>query len=522
MFRDKKVGICISNYVFDEKSLDSIKRCVQSILLNSSYVDTIYITDDSSPYLPVFEYYESLREENKVHIIRNHKNRGIASMKNLGLRLLSDFDYIILVDNDVFFKKGWDDFYLNGLETTQLESVHLSNIFNDNLPYKVEKIGNYQINYHTKYQGVFMCITKNAYKKVGGFPLLPERYGAEHYNWQVRLSKSLNMEKCIIDFDGGKNYIDFEHRSSSFETEDIKLKQAIINGNASDVILESGVIYMENEIDKESNDKDISIIIPFRLSSWDYKHTNNNDRLLNLMFVIDYYKSILPNAQMVIVEQDKKPFINKMLRSDVEYLFLKNNSVFNKSWAYNCCAKTVSNPYLIFMDSDAILKSETIIKGVKKLKNNFSIYKPYFKFLDLTKDLSFLFKNNMKFDWQDHHLKSRCEHDMWFIGGCVFARRKDFFEIGGFNEKFRGWGAEDDEFISRSRIMTNCGRTEDHDNLYHMYHMQTQDASPMHPLYQSNFNELHKVKSMDKLTLTNYINNELIPGMGNINKYENE
>lgn len=523
MFKGKKVGVSISNFVFDNLSLVSIKRCISSILAYSEHVDVIYITDDASTHRSVFQYYDTL-DQQKVRVIRNHKNRGIAAMKNLGLRLLSDCDYMILMDNDIHVNKGWDSFYIGGMEETGIESVHLSNIFNDNAPHRSIVKNGYKMNYHTKYQGLFMCISKNAYEKVGGFPLLPQRYGAEHYNWQVRLSRALGMEQCVIDFEGGKNFIKFEHRTSSFDTARNKEKQAIINGNASDVILNSGVVHIENEIDKDNICNDVAIIIPFRLASWNWQAGENKDRLSNLLFSIDYYKSIFPNAEMVVVEQDKQPVVNQYLRPDVRYMFLKNGSTFNKSWAYNCAAKVIDKPYLIFMDSDAILRSETISAALLNIRSeNCSVYKPYVKFLDLTPPMTTLFKQDMRFSWRENALGSRCAHNPWFIGGCVICKKKEFFQIGGFNEKFRGWGGEDDEFMGRARSLTHCGRIEGAlNNIYHMYHMTTRDASPNHELYQKNLNELAFIGGMHNAQLVEYVTKEMIPNMANPEKYANE
>jgi GT2 family glycosyltransferase len=522
MFNGKRVGVCVSSFVYDQVSLAQLKKCIGSLIVNSKLVDDIYITDDCSTYNMVWAYYSDL-SHGKVRVVRNHRNRGIGAMKNLALRLLGKCDIKFLIDSDVSVRAGWDDFYCRGLLETQHSSVSLCNIFDDNQPFRREKIGTYQVNYHSKYQGAFMCFTQEALNRVGGFPLLPQRYGGEHYNWQVRMAKSLGMEPCVIDFDGSRRFVENDHRHNSFITAHEKEKQSSVNSRVSDAILKTGVISMPIEIDASGERGDgVAVIIPFRAASWSWQGADNGDRTANLLTVIDYYKSVLPNAEITVVEQDKEPVIESKLRGDVKYLFLKNKSTFNKCWAYNCAARATERPHLVFMDSDAILRPETVHFSVGQLQK-FAVYKPYVKFLDLTAPLAIHFRNAMKFTWNDHTLGQRCAANDWFTGGCVMVRRKEYFEIGGFNEKFRGWGGEDDEFIARAMALVPAGKISGvNNNLYHLYHFVPKDSTPSHPMYDENLAELRRIGSLNNAQLVEYVKNELTPGMGNPAKYANE
>jgi glycosyltransferase involved in cell wall biosynthesis len=522
MFDGKRVGVCISSFVYDRHSLQQISQCVTSFLANSTFVDEFYVTDDFSPTRFAYEFYNDIRARG-VRVVCNHKNRGIGAMKNLALRLLSRCDIKFLVDGDTHVKKGWDEFYCRGLQVTKHDSVHLSNIFNDNEPFRQERIGDYTVNYHSKFQGAFMAVTKSGVERVGGFPLLPQRYGCEHYNWQVRLSRSLGVEPCVLDFAGGNQFVFNDHKPDTFITAYEKDRQSRVNGDLSNSLLRNRMNYMENQIEANGErGDDIGIIISFRAASWGWQGEQNNDRTANLMTVIDYYKSLLPNAEVLVVEQDKEPVIQTKLRGDVSYLFLKNKSTFNKCWAYNCAAQKLDRPYLIFMDCDAVLRPETIYASVIQIRHH-GVFKPYVKFLDLPESYAAQFRNSMTVSWSDHNLGQRCAANEWFTGGCVMVRRKEYFQIGGFNENFRGWGGEDDEFIARARALVPTGRISGHgNNLYHLYHFVPRDATPDQPRYQANLDELNKVGSMNNAQLVDYVKTQLIPGMGNPEKYANE
>ena len=98
-------------------------------------------------------------------------------------------------------------------------------------------------------------------------------------------------------------------------------------------------------------------------------------------------------------------------------------------------------------------------------------------------------------------------------------------EIGGFNELFRGWGGEDDEFSLRARKLAGTGKIVHGDqydfNLYHLFHNRTTDCTEKQSGYQHNLRELRKVESMGVPELKHYIHVHLA-GQGNVDKYRRE
>jgi GT2 family glycosyltransferase len=458
----------------------------------------------------------------RVTVVRSAVNRGIAATKNAGLRLLAHCDYIMLSDCDAVFKKGWDKFYIERMEQTGLPSVSLSNIFNDTTVVKAETINGIKVEFYKKFQGVFLVVRKDAYEKLGGMPLLPEKYGQERYNWQVRAGRLAKWGDVVADFVGSKAYIITDDMRNSFINNAEKVRQSIKNAEVSDRILRSGVLYMPPEIeyDKEKRGDNVCIAIGHRNST--------PDRLSNTKTVIDYYKSIAPNAEVMLIEQDATPALQETLRKDVRYVHAYNKGSYNRSWAFNIAAKLTDRPVLFCMDNDVLLKSHTFYHAVNEKvgSGEFEIYKPYWWFLDLPLKRTHEFKNNgFKFQWADNTLHIRCPHIYWMMGGCVCVNRKKFLEIGGYNEKFRGWGGEDDEFSIRARALANTGKVANGElydfNLYHLFHNRTQDCTENQPGYQANVAELRKVEAMTPDQIRRYANDNLM-NQGNLDKYRNE
>lgn len=131
-------------------------------------------------------------EDVKVHIEIDKKEdrKGIAFRKNNCLRALKDCDYIFLFDDDCFpIADGWIDFFIEKHKATnQHHFLYMRPTTNIRIV-KAEK----DINIFTNCGGVFMFLTKEVIKKVGGFCKDYGMYGYEHAGYSHRIhSAGLN------------------------------------------------------------------------------------------------------------------------------------------------------------------------------------------------------------------------------------------------------------------------------------------------------------------------------------------
>jgi predicted glycosyltransferase involved in capsule biosynthesis len=75
------------------------------------------------------------------------------------------------------------------------------------------------------------------------------------------------------------------------------------------------------------------------------------------------------------------------------------------------------------------------------------------------------------------------------------------------NEKFIGWGAEDDEFIFRAKFLgLQFGNIPG--VLYHLIHPIPNNSRFKNPFYRANMDEYNKVMKMTKEQLKEYIRKE--------------
>ena len=239
-------------------------------------------------------------------------------------------------------------------------------------------------------------------------------------------------------------------------------------------------------------------------------YRNKPDRLQNLRRVLDWINGF-GGVEVILVEQDTHSKISH-LNLKAKHHFLKSNMPFNKSWGFNYGLKHANSNIIIFGDSDLIMDPNAFINGLNLLKD-YSMVNPYNSVIDLTpQETGFQFN-----DMFNINRAGRGENDIQKVplcGGICMFRREDIIKIGGFNENFIGWGAEDDcesvivkNFLTWTELPAKC---------YHLYHDR---PAPDMVLYNRNLQLLQKVSQMNKEQLTKMIQTQ-IPKMGMKNKYD--
>lgn len=91
-----KVSIIIPN----KDHLDDLKRCVTSILEKSTYDNyEIIIVENNSTTEEIFKYYESLKDDNRIKVVKYEGSFNYSKINNFGEKYATG-DYIVLLNND--------------------------------------------------------------------------------------------------------------------------------------------------------------------------------------------------------------------------------------------------------------------------------------------------------------------------------------------------------------------------------------------------------------------------------------
>jgi len=239
-----------------------------------------------------------------------------------------------------------------------------------------------------------------------------------------------------------------------------------------------------------------------------YRH--KPDRLNNLKRVLDWINGF-NGAEVLLIEQDKHSKISH-LNLKCKHIFLKSNMPYNKSWAFNVAVKRSLTNIIIFADSDLIMDPNQFIEGLRLLQQ-YEMVNPYTSVVDLTQQESGLSIN----DLLKINRPGRGETDHQKVplcGGICMFRKDAIVKIGGFDELFIGWGAEDDYVSFKVKQLLTW--TEAPYKCFHLYHERVQ---PDMKLYQRNLQLLKKLSSLSKEDTMKHVNST-IQRTGMKNKYD--
>lgn len=252
--------------------------------------------------------------------------------------------------------------------------------------------------------------------------------------------------------------------------------------------------------------KDTTFNIPLRFDS--------KERQENVELVIDYLNTFF-KTQVTICEESVQPRFEYLKKKGCRYVYVQSNSpVLHRTKCLNLLTDISSTPIICNCDSDVLFKVDQYVDAVENIrKNSFDGCFPYGgKFYDTPRKFIPLIRESLSLDAVQEKncrlLNSRS------LGGAIFWRKQAFIEGGMENEKFLGWGYEDNELILRfKRLGYRIGRTEG--DLFHLHHPRRSINSfnsfrktmgyLKNPVLRQNKREFKKIKSMTQDDLRRYV-----------------
>lgn len=239
-----------------------------------------------------------------------------------------------------------------------------------------------------------------------------------------------------------------------------------------------------------------------------YRH--KSDRLQNLRRVIDWINGF-GGVDLIVVEQDKHSKISN-LNLKCRHLFLKTDKPYNKSWSFNYATKMAKSNVVVFADSDLIMNPEEFIESLKLLEQ-YEMVNPYKSVIDLDQNesnqpIESLFSINRPGRGETDHQK------VPICGGICIFRKDAINKIGGWNERFVGWGAEDDFVSIKVEHFLKWKQQE-----YKCYHLHHHREAPNMNEYQKNLQLHNQYKNMSKEDLQKVMYQD-VPKNGMKNKYD--
>ena len=248
------------------------------------------------------------------------------------------------------------------------------------------------------------------------------------------------------------------------------------------------------------------------------------ERLRNLEIVMEYYHQTCTDVQFVIVNDDKQP--DQRLRrlyekyNDSLFLYIKNDSTYRRTLAFNKAFNSTNRPIVIAGDTDVII-NPLYIKSAADIimSGEYNHIYPYNGlFCWIKEHIVTEFNKNYdiglfeKYKPEKHKRIANYEDNNILVahpcsrGGCIMYSSELYRDINGYNPNFRGWGYEDDEIAYRVEHLG--GKTtriiDDNAIAWHLPHPNT--IRDLHPFYDNNKSISKHVRSLNVDNLKKYIN----------------
>jgi len=213
------------------------------------------------------------------------------------------------------------------------------------------------------------------------------------------------------------------------------------------------------------------------------------ERRANLLAVLAWLGQF-PDIEVVLVEQDALPRLQAPLPSFVSMIFAYNPGAFNRAWGLNVAFRHAHATLLACADADMLLEPEALRAAIQAGQRAEAV-KPYRALHDVDAAGSEKVRTAPgdvgKLDLAGH-LASRADkgEHVNFGSGMFLIRRDVYHRIGGFDERFVGWGGEDDAMTIKLRRL-GVGLAESNDRAaWHLWHPRSAQTTSGQPHYAAN------------------------------------
>ncbi len=226
---------------------------------------------------------------------------------------------------------------------------------------------------------------------------------------------------------------------------------------------------------------------------------------LPLLKAVTEWLAELPCLEVIVVEQDAVSRLHsENLGPNVKRLFVFNDGPFNKSWGLNVAARTASHELLVTGDADMIMPVEALDRALTVCRDHYDAVNPYSNLVDLTQpETEAILRGEADLAAvRPRPVRDRLaqgEH-LCFCGGICVFRREVFFALGGMDERFLGWGGEDDAMSANLERYTDRIAVQRDTPAYHLWHPRPPQRY-RHPHYRRNLELANQYQACDADTL---------------------
>lgn len=247
-------------------------------------------------------------------------------------------------------------------------------------------------------------------------------------------------------------------------------------------------------------------------------------RRQNLEAVLAWYRN-MAGWELVIIEQDDAPQLDSdHWAPELKRVFVRNPGPFNKNWGYNVGTRVARGEVLFFCDADLLLERSALTTAATLCARRAMAVNPYDRIADLDQAESAAIASGdvePVFNRPDASNVRAGRERLCFCGGAFFMRRALHQLMGGFDERFLGWGAEDDANTVRLQRVAGAAVLSAVENrcALHLWHPRDELSTFGNPHYPENMHLLRWANTAGDAGLR-FLCDVQRQIMGNPGKYE--
>ncbi|MEJ3744408.1 galactosyltransferase-related protein [Actinomycetes bacterium KLBMP 9797] len=214
----------------------------------------------------------------------------------------------------------------------------------------------------------------------------------------------------------------------------------------------------------------VQVVIPFRDRTGD-------SRLRNLLACVAALRDQAPGAGqffVTVVEADDRPRWRDVIEPFVQqYLFLRQPNMFNKSRTVNTGVlnSPVPTELLCVLDADVLVDRHFVARNAARFSEPGAVgHLPYRRMSCLDAPSTHAAIRERCFraapDIRREAIRAYLLREP--PGACFWLTGAAFHLLGGFDERFEGWGGEDNDVVDRATLLDGFRRFDD--ELWHLDH----------------------------------------------------
>ena len=152
--------------------------------------------------------------------------------------------------------------------------------------------------------------------------------------------------------------------------------------------------------------------------------------------------------ECIVVEQSRTPEVRDALPPWVRYIHTplpQADLPYCRAWAFNVAARHARGGVFVLHDNDMLVPARYAAEALRLMRSGWA-------FVDLKRFLFYLpeAETLRLTSTQDVRATAATVVQNLLGGGSIIAERDAYFDIGGFDESFVGWGGEDNDFWDRA------------------------------------------------------------------------